>query len=271
MSRLKGKTIVITRPQAQSQDIIQSLESRGANPYLFPVIETVRMEELSQLDLALHKLETYDWILFTSVNTVMFFFEYIEKIDNKEDIYAHIKQKKVAAIGPKTANALKSKGLNIPSLPTSFMQEGLVDYLKQQTRPRMKVLFPKAKFTREFLREQLQELGLVVDEIVIYKTVAVDKGKDSFLEKLKCGELDVITFTSSSTVRHFMAIFEDNNGGPSFREYVKHLVIACIGPVTAQTARDLNLPIHVEAEHYTVDGLIEALENYYKEDYFKKE
>lgn len=272
MNVLQGKTVVITRPLTQAAEMAQLLEARGALPYLFPVIETVLVEDVAQLEEAVQQLHTYDWLVFTSMNAVKFFFQYIEQKEQSRQVYTKVKQIKIAAIGPKTAKALAAKGIEITELPQAYVQESLVDFLKEKADPGERVLFPKAEYTRNVFKEELEEYGLLIKEVPIYKTQPVQQEGGAFLEKLKRKEIDVLTFTSSSTVISFISIFEQNEQGvvDEFRKYLAQLVIASIGPITTRTAREYGLSVQVEAQEYTIEGLLTALEIYYQREQVEK-
>lgn len=274
---LSGKTILVTRPQKQAGELVKLIEERGANPVLFPVIETVWPDDLEPLDQALHHLKNYDWVLFTSVNGVQFFFERLEQVYRQESeaefiqgqdpSFSLFKGIKVAAIGPKTAQALQKKGVSVSSLPASFKQEDLVQEMTNQTNQLigsygvegLRILFPRAQQARKHLGEELRNKGMIVDEIETYQTIKVDQGKEEVYHQLQENEVDVITFTSSSAVRNFVQIFECID----CKDKLQSVTIACIGPMTARTARKLGLKVEVEASIYTIEGLLDRLEDYF--------
>ena len=127
------------------------------------------------------------------------------------------------------------------------------------------MLFPKAVYTRDIFTSELGNYGLEIDEVPIYQTRAVQQDTSMFLEKLRDGEIDVLTFTSSSTVHHFMSLFKDEEQR-ELENYLDRLVIASIGPITTRTAREYKLSIQVEAKEFTVAGLVDALDNYYQKE-----
>jgi uroporphyrinogen III methyltransferase/synthase len=269
---LSGKSILVTRPQKQARELTKLIEERGANPVLFPVIETVWPDDLEALDLALQHLKQYDWVLFTSANGVHFFFKRLEQVYAREAEFKPVldsllsslfREIKVAAIGPKTAKALQGKGINVSSLPARFKQEDFVQELTHETdgsgKAGLRVLFPRAKQARRHLGEELRNLGMIVDEVDTYQTIKVDQGKEEVYHRLQKEELDVITFTSSSAVKNFVQIFE----GMEWEDDLKSVTIACIGPVTALTAREQGLKVDVEATIYTIEGLLDQLEDYF--------
>lgn len=263
---------MITRPLAQATEMVRLLEARGAIPYLFPVIETVMVEDLSELERALEQIHAYDWLVFTSVNAVKYFFQYLEQVEGswsgkQERVSAFFKHLKIAAIGSKTADALAVKGLEVSQLPQAYVQEALVDFFKRKAKPGERVLFPKAEYTRELLIEELEANGLQIEGIPIYRTKPIKQENAALLEKLRRQEIDVLTFTSSSTVRSFMSNFltGKEQEDARFKEYLAEIVIASIGPITTRTAIELGLNVQVEATTYTITGLVDALEVYYQD------
>lgn len=275
-SALVGKEIVITRPKKQSEEMLRLIKERGAKGYLFPVIETAWTNNIEPLNRALKQIECYDCFLFTSVNGVHYFFSRIEELYDLKAVSLDISRKKVAAIGPKTAGALESYGIRVSPLPTSFKQESLVEQLKIEFKKDIEnklhieaqgledihILFPQAKSARKHLGEQLRHLGMRVDEVEVYQTIKVKQSnrvKEEFLKKLEKKEIDVITFTSPSTIKSFY----ENLKHSSWQEYLDSVAIACIGPITAQAARELGLKVTIEADTYTVEGLLEEIEQYF--------
>jgi uroporphyrinogen-III synthase len=267
-SPIEGRRIVVTRAEKQAMEMIQLIEAKGAKAYLFPVIKTEWASDLSSLDQAIHKLEQFDWIFFTSVNGVDYFFERVQEVRLNQhpdlDLEALLKGISIAAIGVKTAKAIESWGLTVSVVPPSFKQEKLFEACKRKMESGMRVLYPRAKVVRQQLSQQLRESGLRVEEVEVYQTTSAENEKDEFLQSLSMGEIDAITFTSSSTVSRFVAILEDGALKQRWRELLATVDIACIGPITAQTAKQLGLRVAIEAEEYTVEGLLNQIEEFYK-------
>jgi uroporphyrinogen-III synthase len=282
MNGLKGKQVVITRAESQAKEMGELVIARNGKPYFFPVIEPQLTKRVHLVDQAIDNIEQYDWIIFTSVNAVRFFIErvllltetHVESgvIDSgtnpdPSSSPAHsstnvgievINQKNIAAIGPKTASALYNYGVQVTAMPTTYEQEALVEACKDRLHSGMKVLYPRAQMARRHLRDQLEKLGICVDEVELYETVPVKAGKEELLHRMANKTIDVITFTSSSTVRYFVQLFE----GTKWREHLDSIIIACIGPVTAKAARDLGLLVDVEAHEYTAENLLDEIDCY---------
>jgi uroporphyrinogen-III synthase len=249
VSALAGKRILVTRPRDQAKVLCDRLEARGAIPIPFPTIEIAPLLDYAKLDLAIRHLADYDWVIFTSVNGVKAFWERLKAMGTDLGM-----GKKIAAIGPATAEAVRKHGASVAFMPNEYIAEAIAAGLGDVQEQRF--LLPRAELARETLAIELKQRGAHVDEIAAYRTLPAVPDADS-LKALQQG-VGAITFTSSSTVRNFVAI-----------EITKHLdyvpVIACLGPITAQTARDVGLAVTITAADYTLDGLITALENYYAE------
>jgi uroporphyrinogen-III synthase len=240
---LTGRRVVVTRPQDQSQELCDRLQALGAEPIIFPVIAIVPPEPGGPVDDAIARLDSYDWIIFTSVNGVKHFWTRLLEHPTQRSISGP----KIAAIGPATAQALRQHGISVHLMPAEFRAEAILDEIGDVTG--LHILLPRADIARPVLADGLYAMGARVDEVPTYHTVRGHPSQAAF-EALS-GGVDVITFTSSSTVRNFIALTDGLDYG--------HPIIACIGPVTAATARELGLHVDVVAEEYTIDGLLEAL------------
>ncbi|PWH18230.1 MAG: uroporphyrinogen-III synthase [Ardenticatenia bacterium] len=248
---LAGLRVVITRPETQSETLYERLCRAGAVPILFPVITIAPPEPGGALDHAIRRLSEYDWIIFTSVNGVQ---QFRTRLANLREVSVAQLQGipgfngKVAAIGPKTAEALHRSGVTVHAVPSEYRAEAILDVLGGVQG--MRILLPRADIARAELAVGLRERGAVVDEVAAYRTLPTTPPPHAF-EQLRQG-VDVVIFTSSSTVRHFVTLTRGiDYGDPA---------IACIGPVTAETARQSGLHVDIVAEEYTVDGLFRALE-----------
>ncbi|MHB8629083.1 MAG: uroporphyrinogen-III synthase [Aggregatilineales bacterium] len=248
---LTGKRIVITRPAAQAQPFINALIAAGATPILFPTIQIMPISDNAPLDSALAHLSAYDWIVFTSVNGVRVVSERMQLLNfSVTTLNAH----QVAAIGPATAKALTDRGIRVALQPDEYIAEAIVEALKQRGAiAGQRFLLLRADIARPTLREQLVANGGIVDEIPVYHTVRGQPDPATFAE-LRRG-VDVLTFTSSSTVLFFCELL-----GDEALKIAANAQIMCIGPITAQTARDLGLHVASTAEDYTVPGLLNVMQ-----------
>ncbi|MBT6899455.1 MAG: uroporphyrinogen-III C-methyltransferase [Nitrospina sp.] len=251
---LFGKTVVVTRKGDQADSMIDRLRELGAEPFFFPVIETIAPDDWSPLDNALNNLSQYDGLIFTSVNGVRFFAERLKTIE--QDI-RELKGARVYTIGPKTAEAVRDLGIRVDVVPENFIAESLIESIGNAEGKRF--LIPRATVARETLPEQLRKMGALVDVAPAYKTVLPSQSVDALEKRLKEGSVDVITFTSSSTVTNFLTLT-----GEQLLPAIKNTKIACIGPITAKTARDAGLNVEIMPEQYTVSSLMDAIEIFYQ-------
>lgn len=236
---LAGRRVLVTRARHQSSELSNLLRERGAVPVELPVIEIVPTTG-GELDAALSALESYDWIVFTSVNAVEIVADRLQG-----------RLPKIAATGDATAAALHSRGLTVDLVPTEFVGEAVLEALVSQGIAGQKILLPRAEIGRSVLPDGLRAAGALVDDVPVYTTrlpVEVDAG---VLEMIRSGEIDIVTFTSPSTVHNLLELL----GGP----LPSGTLVACIGPVSARAARQHGLNVDIMASEYTIPGLVEAL------------
>jgi uroporphyrinogen-III synthase len=244
------KRILVTRPSAQADDFAEKLHSAGFEPIFFPVIEIRPIENNIALDRALTKLGCYDWIVFTSVNAVDVLFERFSSSLLEEGLGL-----KFAAIGPKTAESLQARGIDLDFVPDEYVAESILPGLGD-VRGKW-VLLPRAEIARKALPDAIAEAGGIAHEIAVYRTLPVQPDPES-LAALKTG-VDWVTFTSPSTVRNFVETLRQQNLDPL--QLAGKPKIACIGPITDRAAREEGFEVSVVAEKYTTDGLINAICN----------
>ena len=253
---LFGKSIVVTRKGDQAEGMIERLGELGAEPVFFPVIETVAPEDWATLDEALNNISRYDGLIFTSVNGVRFFFQRLKEI--QQDI-RNLKNLRVYTIGPKTAGSVRDLGICVDVVPEDFVAESLIESIGKEKITGQRFLIPRAAVAREVLPKTLREMGAQVDIAPAYQTILPKPKSDAFSKRLQSGDIDVLTFTSSSTVKNFLELT-----GKSLFEEIKKTRIACIGPITAETAKNAGLNVDILPKEYTVPALLEAIEDYYK-------
>jgi len=255
---LMGKQIVVTRARQQASGLVTALQAAGADCLECPTIQIEPPAEWQTLDLAIDNLKEYHWIVFTSVNGVRFFFKRL--FERGKDVRAlyHIR---TACIGPVTAERLAGFGLSCDILPEAYRAESVVAAFKNQDVKDQKILLPRAQEARPILPETLTEMGAQVDEIAVYRTQIAQDNVVTLLDGLAARNIDCITFTSSSTVKNFKKLIPVSD----FPKLLENVTIACIGPITADTAKELNFNVDVIAETYTIPGLVDALIDYYRQ------
>jgi uroporphyrinogen III methyltransferase / synthase len=256
---LMGKRMVVTRAREQASDLLQLLNDAGADCLECPTIQIAPPDDWEPLDRAIEHLSDYHWLVFTSVNGVKFFFKRLFEVGKDVRALHHIK---TACIGPATEQRLRRFGLTCDILPESYRAESVVAAFKQQEIAGKKILLPRASEARFILPQELSKMGAVVDEIPVYVTRIADDNKDTLLDRLADQRIDCITFTSSSTVKNFKQLIPET----SFKQLMAPVTVACIGPITADTARELGFDVHLVADTYTIPGLVDALIAYFEND-----
>ncbi|MDN5347789.1 MAG: uroporphyrinogen methyltransferase / synthase [Clostridia bacterium] len=251
---LFGRRIVITRPRQQAQAMAEMVEDLGGEALIFPVIRTLPPLTWEPLDQALRNLQQYDWAIFTSANGVNFFFDRLKNLGLDVRRFYGVR---LAAIGPATAAALEERGLIPDFQPAEYRAEAIAAGLAGRVDGK-KVLLPRADIARPLLAEELRRAGAEVTEVAAYRTVPAGEDMQGLKEMLAEGKIAAVTFTSSSTVKNLLHAL-----GPEARDLLARTALACIGPVTAATAREAGLKVAVTAQEYTVPGLVAALTRYF--------
>jgi uroporphyrinogen III methyltransferase/synthase len=253
---LLGKRIIVTRAREQASDLVKRLSDLGAECLEYPTIRVVAPDDAKPLLDAIENLSTYDWIVFTSVNGVKFFFEHLFGLGR--DVRA-LNRLKTAAIGPVTAEQLFSRGFKSDIVPENYRAEAVVESFRKENLKGKRVLLPRAAEARPVLPEALRKMGAQVDEVTAYRTEKVGNNAGQLIEQLAAKTVDLITFTSSSTVKNFKALLPAEN----FKDLIAGAAVASIGPITTDTAVELGFEVQITADSYTIPGLCQAILNYY--------
>ncbi len=251
---LFGKKIVITRAAEQAQEFASLLEDQGAEVIPFPTIQIVPPKSYDPLDQAIRHIDRYHWIVFTSVNGVKGFFERLETLGR--DI-RDLQGARLGAIGPKTSAQLTQRGLRVDAFPAEYRAEALADVIgdvKGQS-----VLLARAEEARDVLPKTLEERGARVQVVPVYRTIKARRMASAVKKRLLDGEIDVVTFTSSSTVDGFLQHFT----AAQRRRLFQKTRAAAIGPITAATLRTYGIRPAIRASRYTIDALAKAIAKYF--------
>jgi len=254
---LLGKRIVVTRAREQASDLLKMLSDMGADCLECATIKVEPPADWSPLDTAMERFSEYEWIVFTSVNGVKFFFERL--FGNGKDVRA-LHRIRTAAIGPSTAAKLREFGLNSDIIPESYRAESVVEAFQNEDVREKKILLPRAEEARPVLPAELTRMGAKVDEITTYRTMQARDNADILISELRAGKVDMVTFTSSSTVKNFNALLPQ---GEDLKTLMNGVTVASIGPITSDTARELGFDVHITAEAFTIPGLCEVIRRYY--------
>ncbi len=245
----QAPTVLITRPAHQAEALAALLEARGFQPVRFPTIAIRPIRPNPALDEALAHLADYAWVVLTSVNGVRVVWEAAEAVGAVEAL----RQARVAAIGPKTAQALRERGVTPAFVPQEYIAEailpGLGDLRGQQ------VLLLRARQARPALRDLIRQAGGSAHEVPVYDTLPAQPDLAG-VEALRRG-VDFLTFTSPSTARNFVALARQAGLEPL--NLPGHPKVVCIGPITAQAASEAGFEVAAVAAPYTAEGLVEAI------------
>ena len=253
---LFGRRIVVTRARKQASDMVKKLSGLGAECLEYPVIRIAEPGDTSLLDEAINKIHSFDWLVFTSVNAVDVFFARMAELGKDTRALGHIQ---TAAIGPATAERMRRAGLNADIVPESYRAESVVAAFAEKPVAGKRILLPRAAGARPVLPVELAKMGADVEEIIAYHTVSDTQETGSLLKGLREKTIDLVTFTSSSTVTNFKALLPKDE----FDELTAGVPIAAIGPITAETALENGFTVDVTADTYTIDGLCDAIVKYY--------
>ena len=257
---LFGKRVLVTRPREQAAELVDLLTALGAESIEAPMIRMAPPDDPDPLLRAAASPEDFDWIIFTSANAVEAFMTAL--LDGERDIRA-LKGPRLCTSGTATAERLATYGIKVDLIPREFRADAVVSsLLALGPMEGVRVLLPRADIGREVIGEQLREAGAVVTEVIAYRTILEDaqrEGDPDIYGMLLEGRIDVATFTSPSAIRNFAKI----HGADQVADLLKNTVVATIGPVTADAARQLGIPVTIQPRTYTVPALVDAIAAYY--------
>jgi uroporphyrinogen III methyltransferase/synthase len=250
---LKGRAIMITRQRSQAAEVAAILEHAGARVLYCPTIEVVAPDSWSGLDEAIRSIGAFDWIVFTSANGVRFFFQRLAESGLDTSIISSLT---CCAIGPATASALGSAGARVDVMAADSRAEGVLQAIIGRAGGSggvkgLRFLVPRAQVARELLPIELRKLGAIVDTVDAYQTIKPDLDSHGIRQMLELRQIDAVTFTSPSTVEHFVNLI----GGGDVVSLLGEVLIACIGPVTAAAARQRGLEKIIQAEFHNAEAL----------------
>jgi uroporphyrinogen III methyltransferase/synthase len=253
---LAGKKILITRARDQSPRFAASLRTMGAEVIEFPTIEIVPPLRWDELDRSLDHLASYDWVIFTSANGVKFFWQ---RLREREKKFSFPPTLEVCAIGPATAKELKERKVRVDYIPEEYVAEAILEGFERMSIRGKRILLARAKVARDVLPKGLCRIGAKVDVAEVYRTVKPRGGARRLRQLFTADKIDVVTFTSSSTVNHFADLLKKEDLGL----FLKKVIIACIGPITARTAKNLGLKVRIQPKEFTIPALTQAIAEYF--------
>ena len=254
---LWGKTVVVTRSREQASRLVELLNTAGARCLEVPTIEIAPPADYAPLDDALQHLARYDWVIFTSANGVNAFMDRLFHmgLDVRALGRAHL-----AVIGPATAEALKDYSLVADVVPDTFQAEGLLDVLTPRLLGGTRLLLARAEQARDVLPEGLSRLGAKLDVVPVYRALPPASVPPEAAELLAEGRVDLLTFTSSSTVHNFAGLM----GKDAFQKLAARATVASIGPITTATLKEFGITPQIEPAAFTIPALAAAIVEYFK-------
>ncbi|MCC6176566.1 MAG: uroporphyrinogen-III C-methyltransferase [Chloroflexi bacterium] len=247
---LAGLRVLVTRARQQASALSARLAELGAQPVEYPTIEIQPVEDTTEFDGAVAEADRFAWIVFTSTNGVDAFWERLGALGRDSRALA---LSRVCAIGPSTAAALLRRGIVADWIPERFVTDSILDGFKAYDLRGVDVLLARADIAPPLLADGLRQQGAIVTDVAAYRTAPSSESRQRLLDVLEQRRIDVVTLTSSSTARNLVA------GLGGRRDLLNGVIVAAIGPVTAETASSLGLPVDVMADEYTIDGLVDAL------------
>ena len=258
---LAGRRILVTRAQSQSAGLSELLRREGAEPVQFATIRIQTINDWSAVDAALHDITRYDWVVFTSANAVRIWMERLHTLTLDRRALASVR---VAAIGPATADALRVAGVNVDLVPSESVAESALAALCSEGVVGRRFLLPQAAAARTVLADGLEAAGAAVTMVPLYDTLPAQEDAGTVFSEIASGRIDAVTFTSSSTVRSFA----QSAGAMDVAPLLRGTKVACIGPITATTAREFGIRVEVVASEHTIPGLVAALREILPRDEF---
>lgn len=250
---LAGCHVLVTRARHQAAGLVEPLEALGAEVLVAPVIDTIEPESWEPADAAIERLAGYDWVVLTSTNAVD---RFTGRLAERGVPLEALAERRIAVVGSATAERLTELGITPALVPDDFRAEGLVSCFEGEAMSGARVLVPRAEKAREILPEALRRMGAQVDVVSVYRTVPATPDPD-VVGSLDAGEVDVVTFTSPSTVRHFLAWL--GSAGLDPERVMATVASASIGPVTSEALRTRGHAVPIEAEVSTAEGLVTAI------------
>jgi len=251
---LFGKRVLVTRARAQASVLSRILAERGAEAVELPVIEARDLTDITELDGAVSNLRNYHWVLFTSVNGVDAFWQRMRAMGRDARWFEKIK---IGAIGPATAEQLQEFGLYPDYISQEFTSESMLQGLAELGVAGCRILLPRSDIAPRELIEGLIKLGADPFEVTAYRTVSPEGVVSEGKRRLLAGEIEVVTFTSSSTVTNLVAVLDGDIGA------INKARVACIGPATASAAEKAGIRVDIVAQEHTIPGLVSAIESYF--------
>lgn len=253
---LFGKRVLVTRARTQASELSNLIRARGGEPVECPTIEIAPPDDWQEVDDAIERLATYQWLVLTSVNGVKAFMQRLRHHGRDARALAGVR---VCCIGPRTAEEVCAFGINADLVPETYQAEGIIEALKAIGVSGQRVLLARAAEAREILPDELERSGATVHVVKVYKAVVPPVERERIRQMFRDQSIDVVMFASSSTARNFFQLFD---GPHDVKQNLNGTIIASIGPITAKTVEEMGLNVHVMAAHNTIPALVQSLVDY---------
>ncbi|MEM3437450.1 MAG: uroporphyrinogen-III synthase [Nitrososphaerales archaeon] len=268
---LKGRTIAITRPRNQAEEVCKMIEDRGGKPYLIPTIEIKMPTDLLPIKNFINDLTKgrIDYVIFMSVNGIKHLINIAEMLGLKDELIKYLTKTVIIAVGPKTAKELENHQIHVNLIPEKYSSEGIIERLQQLDICGKSICIPRTKGATPTLEKSLREMGAKVQEIYVYEVVIpIDSNiKEQFLQDLIYGKIHAIIFSSSSCVKNFFLMFMEKISMEKLRDLLNSkLTIVAIGPTTAKTLIGMGLKVDVMPNKHVFEEALIALACYWNND-----
>jgi uroporphyrinogen-III synthase len=244
---LLGKRILVPRGKKEAKAFSALVEKYGGVPMEIPLLSFRPVVPSEKMIEILHNINTYDWLIFTSNVTVETF------LATANDGFDQLPR--IAVIGKRTEEVLINRGYKVDFVPDEYVAEGFVREFSPLVQKDMKVLIPKGNLARDYIAESLTAAGALVDELVVYETYVPEESKSQLKDAISEKQIDIFTFTSPSTVDHFMEVINENG----LHQFLDDCLISCIGPITKERIESVGLRVHVIPETYTVEDMLKKM------------
>lgn len=246
---LQNKQVMIPRGKSHAKSFSELVVKHGGIPVEIPLIAFRPVAASEELLKMVKNLHTYDWMIFTSNVTVETFFSFLN---------TPIKLPKTAVIGEKTREVLGTFGIEADFTPGHYVAEDFVAEFSPLIPKGSRILIPKGNLAREHIASTLKRQGMIVDEVVIYETYLPDSSRIKLIKMIKDRKLDILTFTSPSTIDHFMEIVRDHQ----LQSQLDACIVGCIGPVSKRKAEEWGMTVHAAPAKYTVEEMLKSIIDY---------
>ena len=256
---LFGRRIIVTRTREQASELVALLEEQGADCLEYSTINIEPMGDNTELDGEIKDIGAFDWLLFTSLNAVTYFFKRVRELglDSRS-----LSGPRIAVVGRATGDELLKYGIRADLLPEKFTGEGLGEALLAQGVVGRRILLPRALAARDVLPDMLTRGGAEVRIVPVYRNVPVKGRKEQLREELEEKKIDMVTFTSSSTVINFLTMV-DAGSEEELHRLLNGVDIATIGPITSKTVEENGLRVAVQPDRYTIPDMVRAIVDQY--------